>query len=458
MTKTKKQEAVEKWFVPMIVGGHVLPEGIEHKKTSLTVEKLHRQYLVPGRLDLEPPYQRDAVWTQKQQRNFIQSCFNPKMAIPPFYIAEKRRKRGATLYTALDCRQRSTAIRDFFQDKFWVYIFKSVTTGGTTKVKRFRMKWSEIESNDDLFRLREIFLNREIEMVEFSASEGGEAMGYEDQAMIFDSLNSGTPLNNDEVNYCTNYLARRVLDEAFVRVFKSEAVIPDEGDGFGPGLASMVQASTRNGVRFRHLRVMHELLILAASLQYQKGPNDSIVLTTQPPQPRSCKRKDRERSAFGIHHTLKAMDFEYEDDLTAPVLEAIKIKNVLPVMTELADQLAAAFRSEGTLGRVENQSGNFDPYLLPRNVIDPLAFLYTIVTEGHATLDKIKMKVTRPRLVKWLASYYSEKTKQDLNSATSDELTMAGKFRIMRTLWNKEFGTNIPEWPAERKLKTKKSS
>lgn len=466
---SKERKYPVKFEVPMIVNGHQLSKDIAFQKVTIPLDSLLKRYLVPGKIDMNPCYQRDSCWSTKQERAFIQSCFNPNMAIPPFYLAKQKGGRGKK-WVAVDGRQRFTAINNFITGKhssteksFWVRITVTYNDGSTASK---RLTWGEIEEDEDYSDLRDQFLNRPVELVQF------EATNYEEQRKIFVALNHGTPLNSDEENYCPNFLMRRALEDIFEIVFKSDATINyehDEEEGQpGPGLASVLQTMVRNERRFSHLRVMHECLILTTGLsKAPKGGDGDFVLgdaiqipNTDPPQfhsqsqPRSCKRTDRKLSAEAVHSAMSAAGLEYNNSengtSTDTIIELLGIKDQVVLLRDIADQLALVFDQNVTLGRkpsAKSETG-FDKYCLPRQVIDALCFIYTIVQDGHWTFGKVKGM--RSRLAKWLAVYYKLKTTVgDYNMATSDALTMVGKYRIMRLTFNKMFGENIPEWIAE---------
>ena len=60
-----------------------------------------------------PDYQRDFIWTAKQQSRFIESIIM-NVPIPPVFLGEDQ--YGS--YVVLDGRQRLTAINDFLRNAF----------------------------------------------------------------------------------------------------------------------------------------------------------------------------------------------------------------------------------------------------------------------------------------------------------------------------------------------------
>ncbi len=446
---SKERKSLVRVEVPMVVNGHQLPAGVKHEKNLMNMDSFKTRYITPDRINLSPCYQRDSVWTIKQQRSFIQSCFNPNMSIPPFYLAKKKGGRGRNgMFDALDCRQRATSLKAFLNNEFWIRVKATYSDGS---IRMMRLDWQDIETNDDYVDLRDQFLNRPVDIVIF------DYMDYEEQRKIFVALNAGSPLNADELNYCPNFLIRRALQDMFEIVFKSDATVNYEFDPSGkigeelapgPGLASAIQTGVRCENRFAHLRVIHECLILTTGLS--KGDKDNPFILNGP-KPRSCKRKDRLDSAEAIHIAMGEKGLDYDDAETSDIIEFLGLDSQVKLLRDVADVLALLFDQNTTLGRKINSKGDHDKYCLPRQVIDALCFLYTIVHDKHWSLAKLKGM--KSRIVKWLEKYYAMKNRLgDYNMATSDALTMTGKYRILRLSFNKMFGEDVPEWDVETDL------
>lgn len=455
---TRVSKAVESsvFYAPMIVNGHELPRDIRYARLSVNLESYHREYLASNKLDLRPPYQREACWTKQQKIAFIQSCFNPSMAIPPFYLCRKAGRKPSHVYSAVDSQQRSLAIRGFMSDEFPVTLIevRSGPSGEPKHVKR-RFLWSDLATTDEpgLIELKDSFLGRPLDIILF------DKMDDDQQRKIFLGLNNGTPLNPDEVNYCPNYLSRAVLDSVFDRVFRRDQVVDFGEDEGGPGLAAFLQSSTRHRKRFRHMRMAHEVLILTAGLKGVKDDIDGDKYETGEPAPRSCKRTDRQKSAASMHGKLQSHDFEYDEirldtgdhSRIDDALELLHLSDTVEALGDVADMLTTVFYKHESLGRATKQRGKqevLDDQLLPRNVIDPLCFLYAILDSGDITMGKI----TQGKLVAWLDKYYPAKRELDYDAATSDLNTMVAKFSIMRQLFNHFFGTDIQPWAGENEL------
>ena len=443
------------YYAPLIINGHQLPTDIGYKKRNVTIDVYWTQYLLGEHVDKRPPYQRDSCWTRKQKVAFIQSCFNEKMAIPPFYLCEKKGRKPSHEYSIIDSQQRTIAITEFMRNEFPITVMElRPTRKGVKKVRR-RFFWEDFEHNPELFGLREEFLRRNIELVIF------ETMDDDEQRKLFLGLNNGSPLNPDEISYCPNYLSRAVLAQAFEKVFRSTNVsenFMDDDAEYGPGLAAFLQSSTRDQRRFRHLRTMHEVLILCTGVQGLKSDGSKYVIDK--PAPRSCKKTDRQRSAFAIHELLKQHEFEYDEIRADEILggkeveqayELLSLSDVLDRLVLIADLLTDIFWRNTALGRSRNKTtGELSNFIYPRNAIDPLCFLYAIVESGDTTLAKLNRN--KGKLVEWLDNYYPAKLTLDYDAATSDALTMAAKYSLMRQIFNLVFDTEIEAWPIEKHL------
>ncbi len=70
-----------------------------------------------GKLRLDPPYQRRAVWSPEYQRFFIDTVLR-NFPSPPIFLAWEIRAGSPTLYNVVDGKQRLTAIIQFTEDAF----------------------------------------------------------------------------------------------------------------------------------------------------------------------------------------------------------------------------------------------------------------------------------------------------------------------------------------------------
>jgi hypothetical protein len=91
-------------------------EKLERRQSPQTIawfNDLYRREL----LDLNPPYQRRAVWNQKFREFFIETVLLHYPA-PPIFLHEDIRPDGTTQYAVVDGKQRLTAIFQFIEGLF----------------------------------------------------------------------------------------------------------------------------------------------------------------------------------------------------------------------------------------------------------------------------------------------------------------------------------------------------
>lgn len=442
-----------RFTVPMIVNGHEMPADVKQEALPVPMSTFFEVYL--HNINLEPCYQRQSVWSKAQNQAFVQSCFNKHMAIPPFYLCKRKKRLGKFIYDALDCRQRCTALSRFLEDEFPITVFSECEgEDGLVTKNRHRMYWSDINGTEELVEVKTDFITRTLPVVIF------EPLGYDNQRKIFVGLNNGTPLNTDEQNYCPNYLARGVLDRAFDVVFRSTDAIPNLTDGvrdFGSGLASLIQSNVRDGKRFAHMRMIHESLILAAGVSGSKDDMTGEKYETGEPGPRGCKRQDRQYSAASMHGKLKSHGIDYDDIMADRAvfqksLRVLKLDDTISNLRIFADFLAKVFCEDMEVGRTpaRNREDN-EGVLQPRNVIDPLCFLFAL----HANGFGLKKLLQVDKTLEWLRLYYPLKLKLDYNMATSDSYTMTNKYVVMGRLYEAMFEVEIPVWPSERSLESR---
>jgi hypothetical protein len=388
--------------VPLLFNGTEL-EKSNNKGERITIDRLWRDYIHPKKIDVRPPYQRHEAWAVKDEKLFLASCFSGFMPLGNLHLCKKgNRPPQSNSFYAVDGRQRVTALDNFFNDKFAVEVVFTYSDGST--VKR-RMLWSEIVSDEDCFDLKETLLKNEISIVVY------EAVSLETQRKIFIAVNSGKPLNAEEVLYCNYFLARRVLNHLFDDIFAA--------------LKDICQNSVRHRIRFADVKMTHELLLLCC------GPDFK-----QKPEARKLRAKDRTPSAKLIHDRIDQMSFEYEEKIEKSHLDAINVTDKLPIIKEIAALLFDVFQTHATLGRIDGK-GNLQNYVLARNLTDVMGFLYKVIIEKKTTIAKLQKKKTA--LANGLADYYKEKPEHYANQSTSDLPTMSRKYTLMERHLNAAF-------------------
>lgn len=72
------------------------------------------------KLDMNPFYQRDIVWTEEQKRKYIEAIFESKVTISATILLNYKNYEKNT-YEILDGKQRLTAVFEFLEGKFSIY-------------------------------------------------------------------------------------------------------------------------------------------------------------------------------------------------------------------------------------------------------------------------------------------------------------------------------------------------
>src|SRR5690606_20169724 len=68
-------------------------------------------------LDMDPPYQRKSVWTDKYRADFVDTVLMDYPA-PAIFLFEKIEEEGPARYAVVDGKQRLTTVFDFINNKF----------------------------------------------------------------------------------------------------------------------------------------------------------------------------------------------------------------------------------------------------------------------------------------------------------------------------------------------------
>lgn len=89
---------------------------IEIVKVDTDLSKMYRKY-AEEEIDLNPEYQRELVWTDKQKQDYILAILKQRAKITPVII-EKLTEQGTVLYEILDGKQRLTALFDYIDNKY----------------------------------------------------------------------------------------------------------------------------------------------------------------------------------------------------------------------------------------------------------------------------------------------------------------------------------------------------
>lgn len=184
-----------------------------------------------GQLDLDPPYQRKSVWTNKDKRYFLDTVFRGYPS--PFIFLNKLQEEGKTIYHVVDGKQRLQTIFAFADNQIAVAKdFGDARLDGK--------KWKDIEDKSDLTTL---FWNYVIP-VEFITLSDGAAYVKE----VFGRLNRNSrKLVEQELRHAK-------YDGWFVSFVEHEA---EELDWKDLGVVTTARAR-----RMKDIQFLSELLII----------------------------------------------------------------------------------------------------------------------------------------------------------------------------------------------------
>lgn len=120
---------------------------IEIVKVDTDLSKMYRKY-AEEEIDLNPEYQRELVWTDKQKQDYILAILKQRAKITPVII-EKLTEQGTVLYEILDGKQRLTALFDYIDNKYPLKTgeyFKDLSTKDMNVITRARVNYTRITS------------------------------------------------------------------------------------------------------------------------------------------------------------------------------------------------------------------------------------------------------------------------------------------------------------------------
>lgn len=136
------------------------------------------------RLDLNPKYQRNPVWSDRNKSYLIDTVLN-ELPVPEIYMQVKTDPQGNTKYEVVDGQQRLRAILGFIQGHYAILEEESVNFGG----KKF-------ENLPDGYKQK--FWNYQLVVRELRTNSEDEIRG------IFRRLNKNVvPLNGQEIRHAT---------------------------------------------------------------------------------------------------------------------------------------------------------------------------------------------------------------------------------------------------------------
>lgn len=437
MAKNNENERPEDVSVPLVIGGTHLAD-VQHSTKQVAVERFYKDYINKGIIDPKPPYQRNAgLWSIKRQSNFMSALVN-NIPIPPLYLCP--RTAASKIFYPVDGLQRYTTLKNWFEGI--VPLNLSVRVPGQAKPVSRKVTWKEIETNENYVDIKDRILSHSLHVVTL------DYLILENQRLLFVAINSGLPLNEDENNYCSNFLTRKLLEILQEDVLQS---IFDEYPG-------VFQNSVVNDTRFRAKRVVHELLMLTG---FKAATGDDIcrglLLESELSSPQDKKRvenranklkkgdpkqvwdaqglrkQERAETASLLHRFLASTGLDYNDS-PADFRKRVDLK-FLPVLREVLELVASIFAKNQNLGIEPSSIGGTGR--LPRNIIDPVTFLYHKVRTKAVTVDDLKKR--GQAVCGFLKEYFEQKATRGYKMSTSDAHMMTNKMNLMEELFSKRF-------------------
>lgn len=123
---------------------------IEIVKVDTDLSKIYRKY-AEEEIDLNPEYQRELVWTDKQKQDYILAILKQRAKITPVII-EKLTEQGTVLYEILDGKQRLTALFDYIDNKYPLQTgeyFKDLSAKDMNVITQTRVRYTRITSYNE---------------------------------------------------------------------------------------------------------------------------------------------------------------------------------------------------------------------------------------------------------------------------------------------------------------------
>lgn len=120
---------------------------IEIVKVDTDLSKIYRKY-AEEEIDLNPEYQRELVWTDKQKQDYILAILKQRAKITPVII-EKLTEQETVLYEILDGKQRLTALFDYIDNKYPLQTgeyFKDLSAKDMNVITQTRVSYTRITS------------------------------------------------------------------------------------------------------------------------------------------------------------------------------------------------------------------------------------------------------------------------------------------------------------------------
>jgi hypothetical protein len=164
------------------------------------VERLATSY------DLDVVFQRNSVWTDTMKANLIRSIMTGT-PIGDCLLCEQ--PTNVALKNVIDFKNRSLAIKDFWENKFTVPISIQREPDGPAEIKN--MTWGDIQRSADpqLKNLKEEFPQYKIHTITY------KGMNLVQQSERFLIINTNMPMKQEELLYADNFWVKGLFSHVF---------------------------------------------------------------------------------------------------------------------------------------------------------------------------------------------------------------------------------------------------
>ena len=345
-------------------------------------------------IDINPPYQRDLVWTRKFKQDYILAVFEGT-ATAQFHFVEKSEELSHH-YWCMDAKQRYSTIKEFVNDEF--------------KIK--------LECDDGKYRLASFGdlkkkspqLVRDFEQAQISV-ELYEPMSMRTQQQVFEKINQNVPLSQDERLYGSNILTQAVLKSLFLRPFAR--------------VAPYMKPEIRNNTKKKALRYMHILMMLA----YGKRWDEEFGIKGYEQEKRTASAHAIEKSLEDKGLTFQNLENDYS--FSKETLEECG----LDVHYKQFDNACRWLKDIITYDNAPKWSTNMDATLL----IELLGFLLKMQQNKafNNAYIQANIKIFFDFINKWYDfKLASQGTDYDLTKRTQDRGTVERRFRAIEDIAN----------------------
>lgn len=104
------------------------------------------KYISENQIDLNPPYQREYVWTIEQKQSFVKALVQGKTAIKPTYLYNNC-SINEPMYEVLDGKQRINAVLSYLKNEFEIHglYYSDLSAFDTKKFLKIPVEYTRIK-------------------------------------------------------------------------------------------------------------------------------------------------------------------------------------------------------------------------------------------------------------------------------------------------------------------------